>query len=61
MRVCGKLGRAVGLGVTGGRRERHAWPMAAEEGKAGAALKAERCDSGIPEREATLKGGREES
>lgn len=61
MCVCGKLGQAAGLGVTGGRQKRHAWPMAAERGKAGAALKAERCDSGTPEREATLKGVREES
>ena len=50
MHVCGKLKRAVGLGVTGGRQKRHAWPVAAERGKAGATLKAERCDSGTPER-----------
>lgn len=50
MHVRGKFGRAVGLGVTGVCQKRHAWPMAAERGKAGAALKAERCDSGTPKR-----------
>jgi len=38
--VCGKLGRAVGRDVMGGRQKRHAWPIAAERGKAGAAFRA---------------------